>query len=439
VTPAEQAYRHAQRLAQLGRYEEAERTARDGLASEPGHPHLLTLLASVLRLRRDYPAGLAMADAAVAAAPGLADGHAERAENLIALIRDRDAIAAAGEAVRLDPLDPAGHLVLARALSSARDFDRARAAARRGLALRPRSVEGLLTVADVERDAGHRDAATAAARAALALDPVNSYGRWLIAMLDAERLRVGRSMRGLRDVARDDPTRPDVISMTWPIRGVLSGLRRGLAAGLLLICGFLLLGHWWAPAGTFARILSLTLAALTLGFGARVLIPAGRLPWRCLRLVPPLLRRAVVAGLGVTVAVIGLLIAYATSNAGVLPVIALAVVPVQWALGLTEQVGARLEDPGFRHALRDLLHDFRDLGAELADWWRTTKNDLGDAWRAQPAEPSAAAAGPPPPASRPDPEPPRAEPDPDPAPPPASDRSGTWPPTASEPPGAGPP
>jgi tetratricopeptide (TPR) repeat protein len=373
VTPAELAYHHAQRLAHLGRYEEAERTVRGGLAGEPAHPHLLTLLASVLRLRRDYPAGLAAADAAVAAAPALAAGHAERAENLIALIRDRDAIAAAEEAVRLDPLDPAGHLVLARALSSARDFDRARAAARHGLALRPRSVEGLLTVAEVERGAGRRDAATAAARAALALDPANPYGRWLIAMLDAERLRVGRSMRGLRDVARQNPARPDVVSMTWPVRGVLSGLRRGLAAGLLLVCAGLLAAQWWVPAGAYARILAATLAALTAGFAARVLIPAGRLPWRCLRLVPPLLRRAVTAGLVLVVAVIGLLIGYATAGGRVLPLVALAVVPVLWVQGRAEQVGARLDDPGFRHALRDVRRDLRDLGAELTGWWRTTR------------------------------------------------------------------
>src|SRR4051812_1259343 len=281
---AQRAYRGAQGLAHVGRYDEAERMARAGLAAAPGHGPLLTLLASVLRMRRDHPGALDAADRAVAAAPGFADAHLERAENLIALVRTKDAVAAAEEAVRLDALSAAGHLVHARALAAAGDLDRARAAAAHGLALDPQSVEGLLTVAEVERDAGNRSEAAAAARAALAMDPGNAYGRWLIAMLDAERLHVRRSMRALREVARDSPARPDVIALTWPIRGVLSGLRRGLAVGAGLICALLLIARWWPPTGTFARILSAVFAAVPAGFAPRWLLPAACRPWPCLLL-----------------------------------------------------------------------------------------------------------------------------------------------------------
>lgn len=375
---AGQAYRRAQQLAQLGRYEDAERAAREGLAVAPGHGRLLTLLASVLRMRREYAAALAAADAAVAAAPQLADAHAERAESLILLIRSKDAVAAAGEAVRLDPLDATAHLVLARALAAARDTERARAAAAHGLSLDPRSVEGLLTVADVERDAGNRETAVAAARAALAIDPESAYGRWLIAMLDAERLRVRRSMRGLRDVARDHPARPDLISMTWPIRGVLSGLRRGLAVGAAIVCVVLLAGHWWWPAATtFARILAGVLAAVLAGFAVRVLVPAGRLPWRCLPLLPPLMRRANIAALAVLAAAVAVLVLQAATGWWPLAVLALLLAPVLWALGLAELLGAGLDDPGFRHA-------FRDLAGEFRDWWATTKRDLRAAWSDDP-------------------------------------------------------
>ena len=372
-------YSRAQRLAELGRFDDAERMARSGLAAAPADPDLLTLLASILRLRRDYAGALAVADTAVAAAPGLAGAHAERAENLIALIRSRDAVEAGREAVRLDPFDPAGHLVLARAYAAADDFDRARVAAHHGLSMRPGSVEGLLTVADVERDAGNRDAATAAARAALALAPGNAYGRWLIAMLDAERLRVRRSMRGLRDVARDNPARPDVISMTWPIRGVLRGLRRGLAAAAGLICALLLVAHWWwPPVGGFARILSAVLAAVLIGFAARVLVPAGRLPWRSLTLLPAMMRRSAVAGLVTVGVAVALLIAHAVSGGWGFAVGALAVAPLLWVFGFTELLGAGLDDPGFSHALRDLAGEFRD-------WWRTTKRELREVWRETPA------------------------------------------------------
>jgi tetratricopeptide (TPR) repeat protein len=367
-------YSRAHRLAQIGRYDEAERAARAGLAAAPADGRLLTLLASVLRMRREYAAALATADAAVTAAPHLADAHGERAECLILLIRGRDAVTAAEEAVRLDPFDPAGHLVLARALSAARDTERARQVAAHGLSLAPRSVEGLLTVAEVERDAGNRQAATEAARSALAIAPDNAYGRWLIAMLDAERLRVRRAMRGLRDVARENPARPDVVSMTWPIRGVLSGLRRGLAAGAALICALLVAGHWWAPAALFGRVLSGVLAAVLAGFAARVLLPAGRLPWRCLALLPPLMRRANIAGLATVAAATVLLITHAATGWWPSAALALALVPALWLLSLLEMLGAGLDDPGFRHA-------FRDLAAEFRDWWRTTKRDLRAAWK----------------------------------------------------------
>ncbi|XVU22236.1 tetratricopeptide repeat protein [Actinoplanes sp. CA-054009] len=364
------AYWRAHRLAQVGRYDEAEKAARDGLAADPGDARLLTLLASVLRLRRDYAGALATADAAVAAAPQFADAHAERAENLIVMIRSRDAVAAAAEAVRLDPTEPTAHFVLARALASAKDYPRARAAAAHGRSLDPGSVEGLLTVADVERDAGNREAAVAAARAALAVSPGNPYGRWLLAMLDAERLRVRRSMRALRDVARDNPARADIVSMTWPIRGVLNGLRRGLAASAALVCLLQLIDRWWWPtAGPFGRVMAAVLATVMAGFAARILIPAGRLPWRCLRLLPPLMRRADLTALSLTAVAITLLFLYAWTTWWPLPLLALALTPFLWLLGLAELLGAGLDDPGMRHAISDLAGEFRD-------WWRTTKKDL---------------------------------------------------------------
>jgi tetratricopeptide (TPR) repeat protein len=374
------AYGHAGSLAAVGRYEDAERELRSGLAASPADAHLLTLLGYVLRMRRDYPSALRTSEAAIEAAPDLAAAHAERAENLIALIRSAEAVGAATEAARLDPYDPAGHLVLARALASCREHDRARAAAKRGLTLDPGSVEALLTVADVERDAGHHDAAMAAARGALAKDPASGYGRWLVAMLDAEKLHVGRSMRALREVARDNPARPDVISMTWPVRSLLSALRRWLAAAAGLVVLGALLTVWWDTAGPVARTLAGLFAFVVLGFGARVLVPAGRLPWRCLRLVPRLLRRGIIGGLAALGVVLGALIGYAATGHGLLAVLALVAVPVMWVCGFLELLGARLDDPGFGYAVKDLGRQFAEFGGELREWWHTTKRDLREAW-----------------------------------------------------------
>ncbi|GAA3347963.1 hypothetical protein GCM10020358_64700 [Amorphoplanes nipponensis] len=373
-------YRRARLLAEAGRSADAEAQLRSALAGAPADADMLTLLGFVLRRQQDYPAALAACDAAVAADPGLADAHAERAESLIALIRDGDAVAAAGEAVRLAPQQPAGHRVLARALAAGRRFPEARAAARHGLTLAPDAVEGLLTLAEVERAAGGRDAAEEAARAALAVEPDHPYGRWLLAMLDAERLRVGRSLRGLHEVARANPARPDVISMTWPVRGLLGALRRWFSAAVLLVVAAVAVAPVWPPAATGGRILAGLFAVVVTGFAARVLIPAGRLPWRCLRLAPALLRRATRAALGTVAVMVALLLGYAGTGRWWLPVLALAAVPVLWALGLAELLGARLDDPGFASAARALGGDVRDWAGELGRWWRETKRELRETW-----------------------------------------------------------
>ncbi|MET8153614.1 hypothetical protein ABZU58_35175, partial [Actinoplanes sp. NPDC005259] len=262
----------------------------------------------------------------------------------------------------------------------ARRFDAAVAAADRGRSLAPQSVDGLLAVADVNRVAGRRDAAERAVRAALAIDPDNAYGRWLLAMLDAERLRVGRSMRALRDVARANPARPDVVSMTWPIRGLLGALRVWFAPAIALVTAGALAGGWWPPAATLARIMAGLFAAVVAGFALRLLVPAGRLPWRCLRLAPGLLRRAVHGGVVTVCAQVALLIGYAVTGRWWLPVLALAAVAVLWVLGLAELVGARMDDPGYLRSLQEVARDLREWRADFGQWWRDSKRSLRETW-----------------------------------------------------------
>jgi hypothetical protein len=362
----------ARRLLEVGRYAEAERIVRDSLASSPQDAALLALLASILRAQRDYSAAFSAASAAVAADPSCVDGHLERAECLILLVRARSAVSAASAAVELEPSWPAGHLVLARALAATSSYSAARAAARRGLSLAPRSVPALLTVAEVERAAGDVEAAASAASAALALDPSNAYGRWLLAILDASRLQVRRSMSGLLGVARDHPATPDVIAMTWPIRGVLSGLRRGLAVGAALVCVLLVVGHGVPVLGSFARCVSAVLALVMVGFAGRVLVPAGRLPWRCLRLLPALMRQASVASLALVGFAVVVLFAHAVTGWWLLAVAALAIAPVLWALGVVETIGAGMQDPGVRQVLVGLRAEFREWRRGLRSAWSSS-------------------------------------------------------------------
>jgi Flp pilus assembly protein TadD len=307
VTPAAS---RARLLAGLGRFDQAEAELRLELLSRPGDPELLTLLAAVLRLAGRPGDALTVADAAIAAGPASAGAHAERAEDLTALSRTKEAVESASEAALLNPGEPEVHRVLARAHVAARDFGRARIAARQALAFDPRSVPSLLTLAEVERVAGRRRAAARATRAALAEDPESPAGRWLIALLDAERLRVGDAMRGLRELAADHPARLGGEALAWPIVGVLAGLRRGLPAGVLLVLAVRLTAPRWSLAGFAAQAIALVVGVVMIAFAARVLLPAGRVPWRCLAFLP---RRAVVTGLVAAGAAVALLLGYAVS------------------------------------------------------------------------------------------------------------------------------
>ncbi|MEU4427928.1 hypothetical protein AB0F81_45520 [Actinoplanes sp. NPDC024001] len=330
MTPASR----ARMLAGLGRLREAEDAVRAGLIDLPTDPELLALLAALLRLQGRRVDALAAARAAVAAGPQFAVTHIERAECLLLTSEKNDARAdrarldealrEAEEAVRLRPAFPPAYRVLARVLTLRRDFDRAREAAERALEFAPESVPDLLTLAEVERQAGRRDAARRAAGDALARDPENPQGRWLIALLDAERMRVGPAMRALRDLAADHPAGLDVATMTWPIRGLLAGLHRGLGVGVLVAALLAVAGSWLPGSVLVARAAAATVAAVLLVFAGRVLIPAGALPWRCLAMLAARVRWAVLAGLAAAAATVALLVAYAA--AGRWQLMALAVV-----------------------------------------------------------------------------------------------------------------
>lgn len=367
------AYRHAQALLDLERFEQAETTLRTALATDPGNADLLTLLAYALRRQDSFTEARAAIEAALEIAPDDAEVHAEHAAVLLAVPRIAEAVTAAERAVRLDQR----HLpILARALSLDDRHTEARIAATRHLGLAPDSADALVTFADVARRAGDRDEAIRSVQAALAINPGHRYGRWLLAMLDAESLRVRRSMRLLRDVARDNPADPDVNAMVWPIRRLLRVVRRWSWLATLLVCGLALMLGGPAP-----RLIAAASVLVTAGLTVRLLVPAGRTPWRSLRLTSSLLRRAVHAGSLTVVFMLAFFCAYATTAAPWLTVATVALVPVQWLLAAAESHGEIIDDPRYRQLLIDFRHDLREWFGELRQWWRDTKRELRDAWR----------------------------------------------------------
>ena len=180
----------------------------------------------------------------------------------------------------------------------------------------------------------------------------------------------------LREVARDNPARPDVISMTWPVRRLLAGLRRWFAVAVALVVALTVVSIWWDTADLIGRILAALSAAVVLGLAARVLIPAGRMSWRCLRLV----RQATVAGLVTVGVMVALLIGYAATAWWILPILALLGMPVLWFCGFAELLEVQPDDPGFRYALRDLGSRVRGFVGELRGWWRATRRELREVW-----------------------------------------------------------
>jgi tetratricopeptide (TPR) repeat protein len=327
----------ARALAGVGRLEQAERAVRDGLVDTPSDPELLALLAGLRRLQDDSRAALEFADMAVAMAPGQAVMHIERAECLLMLDRAAEALESAREAVRLAPDRPEPHRSAARCLTLLSRHDEAREAAGRAVTIAPHSVDDLMTLAEVERHAGHRAAARAATARALAEDPEDPGGRWMMAVLDAQQLRVGEAMRGLRGLAADHPDRYGAPVLSWPVRGLLGSLTVGLTAGLPVVALLAASSRWWAPALLAARGSAAVIVLVSVTMAIRVLVPAGRLPWICLGLLPAATRRAVAVCLVAAVVSLPILLLYAVSPSWPLLVSALAVLLVMLAAGRVER------------------------------------------------------------------------------------------------------
>ncbi|GLY02120.1 hypothetical protein Acsp01_24990 [Actinoplanes sp. NBRC 101535] len=365
----------ARALLEVGRLDQAEAALRSALVEAPGDAELLTLLAYALRRQEKFPQAREACRAALAADPRQASAHLEHAELMLALYSSRDAIAPAEQAIRLEPHDPDGYLVLARALVERRRLPEARAAADHGLRLAPHSVYALLTMADVARAEGNRDEADRFVRAALARDPESPHGRWLLAMLQADRLHVRASVRTLRDVARDNPAQADAQAIAWPVRRLLTVLRHWWPATLLMICAAALLAGYWIPAVHVpARIMAGVDVATVIALWTRLLVPAGRAPWRAMGLSSRVLRRTTYAGIGVAVLQMTVLTAYTMTGLRWLPSIAVALVPVRWMLTGWEVLGAYRQDVPAQMM-------FSDLRGELRQWWRETRDELREAWK----------------------------------------------------------
>lgn len=213
-------------LRELGRYDDAERAARQGLAADPQDPDLLTELAAVLLGAVREADGLVAADAAVAVAPQSERAHRIRGVLLSRLGRHDEALQAGFTAVGLAPHEPYAALGYATVLQQAGRLPDALQVARRAVELAPDEAEMHLRLADIAAQLGDRALARRAYTETLRLDPQHAMARNDLAVLDLETRRPRRALRGLVEAGRMDPTNPLVLTnvaavlwrLSWRLR-----------------------------------------------------------------------------------------------------------------------------------------------------------------------------------------------------------------------------
>jgi tetratricopeptide (TPR) repeat protein len=224
------AHARVEQLRQLGRLDDAERVAREALATDPEDPALLASLAAVLYGAGRYAEGLSAAEAAVAAAPQAEATHRLRALLLSALDRHPEAVEAAYRSVTLAPEDPQAATAYARVLRRAGRLADAEQVAHRVVALDPQSAAAHFLLADIAGDRGDRRTARRAYEETLRLDPQHAVARHDLAVLDAQSRRPAPALRGFVEAGTLDPGLPHVLQavavvlwqLSWRLRMLLA-------------------------------------------------------------------------------------------------------------------------------------------------------------------------------------------------------------------------
>ena len=282
----------AEQLGQLGRLAEAERAAREALAVDPENPRLLGTLSSTLLLAERYDEGLAVAEAACAAGPGLERPHRLRALHLSMLGRHAEAVQAGYAAVTIEPAEPAAAHGYAKVLQRAgRPLDAVRVATR-VVELDPDSASAHLLLADVAsdlKDRRHRELARREYETTLRIDPENAAAKHDLALLDARSRRPAKALAGLVQAGRLDPAMPQVLRTVVAVLWQLSWRVR-----------------IWLIVGTFpALAVAATPAVVVRSYAGFVLVATAALGWWTSRDLPrgtwPVLRRAVTTDRPLTV------------------------------------------------------------------------------------------------------------------------------------------
>lgn len=179
-------------LRALGRRHEAVDAARQLLSLTPHDPYALRLATLALLDVGWVDEAIGLATRAVALDPLTSANHLALSRAWAQSPRPnsvRNNLAAAREAVLLDPTSPDAHVQIGVALAAGADIDAARAAYRNALRLDPGNAAALNNLAVLDLQAGAHDAAARNLAAALAADPQGTVARH---NLDAVAIRMLR-------------------------------------------------------------------------------------------------------------------------------------------------------------------------------------------------------------------------------------------------------
>lgn len=254
----------ARLLCDLGRYREAIPLLHRALGMAPDDADILCRLCSVYYYLKDWKQAHRYADAAVAADPESAWGHALRGQVLIVRNRGREAVKATEEAVRLAPHHADYLRPLFYAYMACQRFKEAENAATRFREARPDNASPYELLATIAQQRGRLKEAEAYLRQARALDPTSSEIQRRMALLQSRRKRTPETFQDLYAAVRLDPASREAMDSLTSIAFNFSGFPMFLLASVaglaIVIMGPLL--HINAGQPYLAVLLLITLPVI---------------------------------------------------------------------------------------------------------------------------------------------------------------------------------
>lgn len=253
------AFERVERLAELGRLDDAERQAREALLVDPADARLLGALAGVLLRAGRHADGLAAAEAACAAEPDYERAHRLRGLLCSRLGRHAEATWACFTALGMMPEWAPSAVAYATVLQAAGELPKALEVAHTAVRLDPELADAHLVVADISDELGDRASARAAYAEVLRLQPDHAVARHDLALQEIRSRRMGRALSGLIDAGQLDPTMPQLL----PNVGVVLWRLAWWLRIWLAVAAIVLIGEFGDDRGMPVRLAAAVVLAVT--------------------------------------------------------------------------------------------------------------------------------------------------------------------------------